>query len=367
MKTQLPQMSFRRIIGLPVLLSSLFMAMTCFPLKAKTIHTSTGGVSGSPLNWSNAGSWSTSGSGAPHVYVIRLNDYIVFDATNSAPYIDTMYILGSLEMLSNVTMTFNPSGAIQLSNNSASISGGSNNSHFAWNTTSAQVTGPFTSSRTVSNGPRYATAGTATSAAGDPQGSFVNGTLPISLLKLTVKSGVEGVDVRWSCVLQTQNATLELLVSLDAQEWKSIHSESLQGNLPEVLSGSFSWRNNEIPEFTGHEVYIKLKITEAGSTTQFSEIVHTAQSGGAIIPDAMVSAYPNPAYGVPVLSMANTGCGVVSVSIFNEIGSLCQHFELISEGSGEVISTSLVGLKTGIYRIQVQSTTTNNTITLIQQ
>ncbi|MBS3914765.1 MAG: T9SS type A sorting domain-containing protein [Bacteroidetes bacterium] len=333
-----------------------------FGVQSATVYTSTGGTSGTPKYWSNSGTWSATGTGAPRVYLIRSGDHVFFDTSNNSPYIDTVLVMGDLYMNNNVSMTFTSSGAIGLIGTNSTISGGSNNSLFVWNGTSAFITGPFTAANIISNGPRYATASSALASGGNAQAAFVMGTLPVDITEFYTSCSDNTIQVHWNTINENELAYFDVLQSKDGKDWKSVAkmdalaSASGASNYTADIKLEANIQNAK--DLEKNKYYFKLKMVDVNGNYRFSESI-VANCKFIQANNWAIDVSPNPAEETPVLSLTALNPGEINVEIYTGDGKLLRNMSVTGDFKNQIHSYTLKDLDPGIYRIRAMS---NNTV-----
>lgn len=331
-----------------------------------TVYTSKGGTSSTPLNWSQSSTWTVSGSGTPRVYKIRSSDYIYLDTGNAtSSLIDSILIYGNLLVGNNVTLNLSSSGIVSLLNSSAKISSGSNNSIFKWNSTSGTISGPFTANREITNGPRYATASTAISAGGDPQGSFISAALPLEVSEFTAACNNGALDIEWTTTSESNADYFVILLSADGSQWHTINTMSATGIQGAPTHYSYSYGLAQEAGL-GYKVYLKLKVVEKSSLfTQYNATTNTCSP--PVMSNSMeLGLTPNPSLESTRLTIKNADPGQVNVSLYSRDGKLCRQFTLVAENQKD-ISVLIYNLNLGVYIVKVESANQNQLITLVRQ
>ena len=343
------------------------MVLLPLQLYSLTTKTSTGGTSSSPLNWSNSGSWNSSGSGTPMVYIIRSGDYIQFDANNSSPYVDSVYIYGNLILVNNKVMTLNSTGVLQLMNSTATISGGSNNTQFQWNGTSAVLTGPFTSSNIVTNGPRYATASSVIAASGNIQSSFVAGILPIILAEWEIKNTGDLLSFSWHATLESNEVLFVIKHSTDLNNWYEVLQ--LNANADSLNPGWYecSIPKNKIQNFREKGNYFVLDILAAGEPIYRSSPIHFQNTDLDKSSILNINITSNPASEDPLVEVYSINSGVVELNICTLSGATIKQCHLNFEENVIHQTMILRDINPGTYILRASIANISTSMKLVRQ
>lgn len=181
-------------------------------------------------NWSTASSWTTSGSGSPVVHVIQSGHAITLNTGISG--IDTIKIDGTLNMGNNQVLTMNLSGAI-LIGSAGTLQGGSNNTEIRFGAgTSTFISGPFTSTNIITNGPRYGNYSTMVAAGGNPQGSFPV-LLPVDLKSIGVEKRNKEFILVWTALGKANQNSFDIEISTNGSTFSLLGTIKGNGELSE--------------------------------------------------------------------------------------------------------------------------------------
>lgn len=181
------------ILNMKNLLSTLTLLLAVTFGQAATVYTAT---STGVVNWSSI-TWSVTGSGTPVTRIIPSGLTATINANVTTE--DTLKILGVLDFKSNVTLTLNTDGYVEILPG-GTVTGGSGNSEIIFGTTGT-ITGPYNGAG-IYAGPSYAHKIT---------GTFVTGTaLPVTWSSFTAATTNNTIQLKWSTASELNNSHFDI-------------------------------------------------------------------------------------------------------------------------------------------------------------
>lgn len=232
-------------------LTTILTALIATTIQAATVYTSP--ASGS-ANWGSI-SWSQSGTGTPVTHVIQAGFTATINANTTL--FDTLKIFGVLDFRSNLTLTMNTNGYIDLKSG-GTVTGGSGNTTITFGG-NGSFTGPWNGSGT-SAGPSYATQSTS---------GFVSGTaLPVTWNYFKATTENNAILLEWSTATEINNSHFDIERASADGNFEKIGEVMGNGNSHEKLYYNFTDKN----PLTGKSFY-RLKQTDFDGAFEYSEVV----------------------------------------------------------------------------------------------
>lgn len=213
----------------------------------------------SRCNSNGANVWSTGfncTSSSLNVYTIEAGDSIYYTQPSSTA-LDTLRIAGVLNFKNGSKIDMAADGLIIIESG-GKVLGGNGGTKFRF-ANGVTITGPFNVT-----GPAY----------GDSSGSFNIGVLPVEFTEFSAEVTGEQMLCKWTTASEINNNRFEVELSMDATNYVMIDvvtSASSNGNSTQLLH--YKSRTEFIPRIGVHTYYIRIKQIDHNDAYSYSEVI----------------------------------------------------------------------------------------------
>jgi hypothetical protein len=187
--------------------------------------------------------------------------------------------------------------------------------------------------------------------------SETTSALPVELTSFNANCTENATIINWQTASEHNTAYFEVERSRDGANWSSIESIQAAGNSTTTIDYSI-----EDAEKTTGVVYYRLNQVDLNGESK----IYGPISANCNDEDAFTSlVYPNPTKDVFTLELSNNTPQNVTIQLVGTDGKeVCQLTRLVEVGT-TMLPLSIEGLKSGVYSLQIQSSTSLRALKLV--